>query len=115
MDCFIKFYYGVFVFENDKIVGYVIMFEVVDEVMLMDIVVDSGVRGKGVGCVLVDFVIEILVKNVMCEMWLEVCESNYIVIVFYESLGFEYIEICKNYYIVKNNDDGYDKSNGNSV
>ena len=114
-DCFTKPYYGVFAFENDKIVGYAIMLEVVDEATLMDIAVDSGARGKGVGRALVDFVIETSVKNAMREMWLEVRESNHTAIALYESSGFQHIETRKNYYTVKNNDNGHDKSNGNSA
>ena len=114
-DCFTKPYYGVLAFDNEKVVGYAIMLEVVDEATLMDIAVDSGARGKGVGRALVDFVIEASVKNAMREIWLEVRESNHTAISLYESSGFEHIETRKNYYTVKNNDDGHDKSNGNSA
>ncbi len=51
----------------------------------------------------------------MREMWLEVRESNDTAIALYESSGFEHIETRKNYYTVTSNDDGHDKSNGNSV
>jgi len=114
-DCFTKPYYGVFAFDNDKIIVYAIMLEVVDEATLMDVAVDSGARGKGVGRALVDFDIETSVKNAMREMWLEVRESNDTAIALYESSGFKHIETRKNYYTVKNNNDGHDKSNGNSV
>lgn len=56
--------------------------------------------GKGVGKVLLDFVICIFCYYLMCEIWLDVRESNYIVIGFYLFCGFEYIDICKNYYII---------------
>ena len=114
-DCFTKPYYGVLAFDNDKIVGYAIMLEVVDEATLMDIAVDSRARGKGIGRALVDFVIEASVKNAMREIWLEVRESNHTAISLYESSGFEHIETRKNYYTVRSNDDGNNKSSGNSA
>ena len=114
-DCFTKPYYGVLAFDNDKIVGYAIMLEVVDEATLMDIAVDSGARGKGIGRALVDFVIETSLKNAMREIWLEVRESNHTAISLYESSGFEHIETRKNYYTVRSNDGGNNKSSGNSA
>ena len=114
-DCFTKPYYGVFAFDKNKIVGYAIMLEVVDEATLMDIAVDSGARGKGIGRALVDFVIETSVKNAMREMWLEVRESNDAAIALYESSGFEHIETRKNYYTVHSNDSGDKNSNGHSA
>ena len=112
-DCFTKPYYGVFAFDNEKVVGYAIMLEVVDEATLMDIAVDSGARGKGIGRALVDFVIETSLKNAMREIWLEVRESNHTAISLYESSEFEHIETRKNYYTVRSNDGGNNKSSGN--
>lgn len=114
-DCFTKPYYGVLAFDNEKVVGYAIMLEVVDEATLMDIAVDSGARGKGIGRALVDFVIETSVKNAMREIWLEVRESNHTAISLYESSEFEHIETRKNYYTVRSNDDGNNGSSGNSA
>ena len=114
-DCFTKPYYGVVAFENDKVVGYAIMLEVVDEATLMDISVDIAARGKGVGRALVDFVIDTSVKNAMREVWLEVRESNHTAIALYESSGFEHVETRKNYYSVKSTDYGNKNSHGNSA
>lgn len=112
-DCFTKPYYGVFAFEGDKVIGYAIMLEVVDEATLMDIAVDSAARGQGVGRALVDFVMDTSVKNGMSEIWLEVRESNYAAISLYESSGFEHIETRKNYYTVESSDNDKSGFNGN--
>ena len=114
-DCFTKPYYGVFAFENEKVIGYAIMLEVVDEATLMDIAVDKDARGKGGGRALVDFVIETSMENNMREIWLEVRESNHTAIALYEGSGFEHIETRKNYYTVKSTDDGNNNSNVNSA
>lgn len=112
-DCFTKPYYGVFAFEGDKVIGYAIMLEVVDEATLMDIAVDSAARGQGVGRALVDFVMDTSVKNGMSEIWLEVRESNHMAISLYESSGFEHIETRKNYYTVESSDNDKSGIHGN--
>ena len=91
------------------------MLEVVDEATLMDIAVDKGARGTGIGRALVDFVVETSVKNGMCEIWLEVRESNDTAISLYESSGFEHIETRKNYYTVESSDNDKSGINRNSA
>lgn len=114
-DCFTKPYYGVFAFQNEEVIGYAIMLEVVDEATLMDIAVDNAARGKGVGRALANFVVATSMKNNMREMWLEVRESSHAAIALYESSGFEHIETRKNYYTTKNTDIANNGSNGNST
>ena len=97
-DCFTKPYYGVFAFDDDRIIGYAIMLEVLDEATLMDIAVAQSTRGKGVGKALLDLVIRTSCHHLMREIWLDVRESNHTAIGLYLSRGFEHIDIRKNYY-----------------
>lgn len=97
-DSFKAPYYGVFAYEDEQVIGYAIMLEVLDEATLMDIAVAQSTRGKGVGKALLDLVIRTSHHHLMHEIWLDVRESNHTAIGLYLSRGFEHIDIRKNYY-----------------
>ncbi len=83
-------------YDNDKLVGFIhisISFEVYD---IVNIVVDSDYRNKGIGTKLLNYVID---NNLECKkLMLEVRENNNNAIKFYKDNGFELINVRKNYY-----------------
>lgn len=101
-DCFTPPYYCVFAVEDEMVVGYAIMLEVLDEATLMDIAVKRECRGRGIGDMLLKHVLALSLHNSMVEVWLEVRESNESAIALYEKHGFDHIEIRKNYYPLAN-------------
>jgi len=101
-DCLTPPYYCVFAVEDEIVVGYAIMLEVLDEATLMDIAVKRECRGRGIGNMLLKHVLALSLDNGMVEVWLEVRESNKSAITLYEKHGFCHIEIRKNYYPLEN-------------
>ena len=97
-DCTTAPYYCVLAYDEDVVVGYAIVLEVVDEATLMDIAVDVLYRGQGVGKKLVEHVKKQSTNNGMASMWLEVRVSNEAAIKLYEKMHFEPIEVRKHYY-----------------
>ena len=97
-DCFTAPYYGLLVCQNEQVIGYAIVLEVLDEATLMDIAVTSSERGKGTGKQLLNKVIELSVDHNMNEIWLEVRASNSNAIALYEANNFKHIETRKHYY-----------------
>ena len=83
--------------ENNEILGFIhisINFEIVD---LLNIVVDKSVRKKGIGSLLMDYMITDLPKETT-RILLEVNESNLEALKFYYKFNFEVINERKNYY-----------------
>ena len=101
-DCFTPPYYGLFALDENELVGYAIVLEVLDEATLMDIAVVQHCRGRGVGKALLQPVLDKAKARSMREVWLEVRESNLAAIHLYETHGFEHIELRKNYYPTEN-------------
>ncbi len=84
--------------ENNEILGFAISQFVLDEATLFNIAVKPQAQGKGIGRALLSALIEQLkVKNI-ATLWLEVRESNKKAKGLYESLGFNEVDIRKNYY-----------------
>lgn len=87
--------------ENDQVLGFIhiaVNYEVVD---LLNIVVREDSRNKGIGTILMDYMITELPKGVT-RILLEVNESNMEAIDLYNKFNFEVISIRKNYYGDKN-------------
>ena len=83
--------------ENNEVLGFIhisINFEVVD---LLNIFVLEEYRTKGIGMILMDYMITELPKNVK-RILLEVNEENKTAINFYYKFNFEVINERKNYY-----------------
>lgn len=85
--------------ENDgKIVGYCIIYYVMDEAEIARIAVDEKVRRQGVGRGLLDFVCECCKVKHVQRLLLDVRESNESARRFYEQYGFAVDGIRKNFY-----------------
>jgi ribosomal-protein-alanine N-acetyltransferase len=81
-------------YEDEKIVGYVILLDSIDVWEIMKIAVDREQRKKGYGDKLLNYIFNFAQMPIM----LEVRESNIPAIEFYRKNGFEKIGVRKNYY-----------------
>lgn len=91
-----KFY---FVAKQDgKIVGFAGFMRNFSEVEIMNIVVRKNCRGKGIGKMLLQKIIEIAQNNGIQEIFLEVNENNKIARQLYQDAGFAEVGKRKNYY-----------------
>lgn len=83
--------------ENNKILGFIqisVNYEVCD---LLNIIVDDKHRNKGIGSLLMDYMITDLPRNVQ-RILLEVNENNKDAIAFYYRFNFEIIRTINKYY-----------------
>ena len=81
-------------YEDEKMVGYVILLDSIDVWEIMKIAVDKEQRKKGYGDKLLSYIFNFAQMPIM----LEVRESNIPAIKFYRKNGFEKIGVRKNYY-----------------
>ena len=81
-------------YEDEKMVGYVILLDSIDVWEIMKIAVDREHRKKGYGDKLLNYIFTFAQMPIM----LEVRESNIPAIEFYKKNGFEKIGVRKNYY-----------------
>ncbi|EEX51076.1 ribosomal protein S18-alanine N-acetyltransferase [Pasteurella dagmatis] len=89
--------------QDDNIVAFAICQTVLDEATLFNIAVEPSQQGKGLGKMLLLDLIERLKARRIMTLWLEVRESNHIAKTLYEQLGFNEVDIRKNYYPTKDN------------
>ncbi|MEO2069225.1 MAG: ribosomal protein S18-alanine N-acetyltransferase [Desulfurobacteriaceae bacterium] len=83
---------------NKEVVGYLISW-IIDEVCELNrIAVSKRFRGKGIGKKLITSLINFCFEKSVKGILLEVRESNFAAIRFYESFGFKKISTRKNYY-----------------
>lgn len=83
---------------DDKIVGYVGVWFVVDEGHITNVAVHSDYRGKKVGDKLVKQMVELCKENNIVAMTLEVRASNTVAQNLYRKYGFKMGGIRKEYY-----------------
>ena len=83
---------------DDKIVGYVGVWFVVDEGHITNVAVHSDYRGKKVGDKLVKQMVELCKENNIVAMTLEVRTSNTVAQNLYRKYGFKMGGIRKEYY-----------------
>ncbi|TCP14296.1 [SSU ribosomal protein S18P]-alanine acetyltransferase [Bisgaardia hudsonensis] len=84
--------------ENETIIGFAICQTVLDEATLFNIAIDPKFQGKKLGQQLLEKLIEQLRKKNIATLWLEVRESNHSAKKLYDKLGFNEVDIRKNYY-----------------
>lgn len=83
--------------EKGQIIGFAISQIVLDEATLFNIAIDPAFQGKGYGKQLLSELILQLKDKGVATLWLEVRESNP-ARKLYDSLGFNEVDIRKNYY-----------------
>ena len=81
-----------------KVVGYLMSHVIYDVVHLNNLAVDLPVQGKGVGRLLMESLFKFLADRQPVKIFLEVAETNYQAIRFYQKFGFETIDSRKKYY-----------------
>lgn len=83
--------------EQDKIIGFAISQVILDEATLFNIAIELKFQGKGYGKRLLTELFSQLKEKGVLTVWLEVRESNP-ARQLYENLGFNEVDIRKNYY-----------------
>lgn len=87
--------------EQNKIIGFAISQIILDEATLFNIAIDPAFQGKGYGKrLLSDLILQLKTRGV-ATLWLEVRESNP-ARKLYDKLGFNEVDIRKNYYPTPN-------------
>ncbi len=86
---------------EDVVVGYFYAQNIVGEVTLLNIAVDSAMQGKGYGKALIEHFLEICQNAKAESAWLEVRESNQTAFGLYEWVGFNEVDRRRNYYPTK--------------
>ncbi|MGV2928672.1 ribosomal protein S18-alanine N-acetyltransferase [Macrococcus capreoli] len=83
--------------QDGKVVGYLGMWIVIDQAQITTVAIDETLRGKGLGRLLLEYVMNY--ARITCEMMsLEVREENLAARRLYESLGFTYGGVRRDYY-----------------
>lgn len=89
---------------EDEIIGFASLWEPPFEIHLNNIFVRKDVRGRNIGSIILEKLIEIAKMKEKEELTLEVNVNNSVAIKLYEKYGFEKVGIRKKYY--NNVDDG---------
>ena len=91
-------YLNLKIVEGHQIYGFAICQTVLDEATLFNIAIDPQKQGLGFGRQLLNELITQLRQKGILTLWLEVRESNKKAQALYDSLGFNQVDIRKNYY-----------------
>lgn len=83
---------------DDKVLGFVLIEETPYDFDILEIVVDKGLRGRGIGTQLMQKVMQFAKQTCKEKATIEVAFDNVAAISFYEKFGFEKIHERKNYY-----------------
>jgi ribosomal-protein-alanine N-acetyltransferase len=97
-DCLKKQYLSTLYINNKQILAYTVSQFVVDECHLLNLCVRKEDRGRGVGKMMVKYLINQARQNDMGSIFLEVRISNEAAIHLYEKLGFNEIGRRRDYY-----------------
>jgi len=89
--------------ENGTVVGYCLLWLVVDEAEILTLAVDPAKRKQGIGTELLEGVMRDVAHEGANSMYLDVRESNYAGIALYRNAGFIQIGERKRYYDGKEN------------
>ena len=81
-----------------EIAGYIIYSAVCDSADLLRVAVDAGSRRRGIGCKLMETMVDDCKDRNVQSIFLEVRESNAAAIAMYEQFGFVKISTRKKYY-----------------
>lgn len=87
--------------EGEVIIGYAVMMMVLDEAHLLNISIDHGQQGRGLGRRLLEHMMLLGRRHGGLNMFLEVRPSNLAAIALYTTMGFNEMAIRRNYYPAK--------------
>lgn len=84
--------------QQHHIVAFAVCHTVLDEATLFNIAVDPAFQGQGFGYLLLEGLMKMLRQRNIATLWLEVRESNQKARRLYARLGFNEVDVRKNYY-----------------
>jgi len=88
-----------FVVELDgKLVGYVVLSSGAGEAHILNLCIDAPFGGKGYGRYLLGHCLDVISRQDVARVLLEVRASNYVAIALYRSMGFKQVGRRRNYY-----------------
>ncbi|PJG84482.1 ribosomal protein S18-alanine N-acetyltransferase [Conservatibacter flavescens] len=91
-------YFNLKLVQQNQIVGFAICQLVLDEATLFNIAIAPQSQGQGFGKYLLQTLINTLREKNITTLWLEVRQSNQKAQCLYSTLGFNEVDIRKNYY-----------------
>lgn len=100
-DCLCGNYMCIGVSMYEKLAGYMIVSQILDEAHLLNICLSKDWRGNGLGGYMLDYLVsELNIKKVK-RLFLEVRPTNLVALALYNRKGFEIIGLRKDYYPAK--------------
>lgn len=90
--------YYLLALDNDKIIGYVGAWLLLDEAHITNVAIMPEYRGRGIGTQMMVEFIRIVKERGITAMTLEVRPSNKVALVLYDRLGFKSVGLRKGYY-----------------
>lgn len=90
--------------EDGEVVGYAVLWCVLDQAELANIAVAPELRGRGIGGRLLDHVLSAVRERGVHSVFLEVRESNHTARRMYAARGFEEIGVRRGYYAAPRED-----------
>jgi ribosomal-protein-alanine N-acetyltransferase len=102
-ECFLEDLYKDFTYPAvakmaEKLVGYICLWKIVDELQIANLAVDSLFRKRGIAHQLLQWVIEYALNKKCRTITLDVRVSNLVASELYRKFGFEEVGRRKNYY-----------------
>ncbi|MHB8232616.1 MAG: ribosomal protein S18-alanine N-acetyltransferase [bacterium] len=91
-------YPGIKLDMQSQIIGFFIFYNVIDEMHILDITVAKEMQSKGIGALMLDYVLKIYKSLNIKYFFLEVRASNKIAVNLYKKFGFKIFMLRKNYY-----------------
>lgn len=96
-------HYHIISFEN-KVVGYIGVWQVLDEGHITNVAIHPEYRHKGLACKLIEHTLDFCIRNKIHSVTLEVRKSNIPALNLYKKFGFAEEGIRKGYYADNNED-----------
>lgn len=83
---------------DDEFAGYSVMSTGANEAHILNVCVSSEFQGRGLGCLLIERMLEVATELSVETVFLEVRPSNHRAMNLYEQFGFNEIALRKDYY-----------------
>ena len=99
-----KYSFPFVVKENGKVIAFIILWRLINELHVANLAVDQDFRGKGIASNVLKIVFNWAIQEGVDEAHLEVRASNHAALQLYEKFNFYQVGIRKNYYQPDNED-----------